>query len=114
MNWSNAPLYSRKALILCFLLYVSFMGAATAQETAQPAPTDSTYLIDLATALRLAGAQNLDVQLARNAVDEAHANYTSSVEQFIPALVPSASYLRHTGRDQNVDGTLIDAPKHSA
>jgi outer membrane protein TolC len=113
MNWGNASRSPRKALIQCFLLYVSFMGAATAQESSQPAPGDTTYPIDLATALRLAGAQSLDVQLARNAVDEAHANYVSSVEQFIPALVPSASYLRHTGRDQNVDGTLIDAPKHS-
>src|ERR1700716_4260187 len=113
MNWGNASRSSRKALILCFLLYASLMGGAIAQESAAPAAAGSTYPIDLATALRLAGAQNLDVQLARNAVDEAHANYTSSVERFIPALVPSASYLRHTGRDQNVDGTLIDAPKHS-
>src|SRR5712671_7323521 len=111
MNCRKASFSARTALILGCLLTTSLTGAATAQEPVQPAAADSTYPIDLATALRLAGAQNLDVQLARNAVDEAHANYVSSVEQFIPALVPSASYLRHTGRDQNVDGTLIDAPK---
>jgi outer membrane protein TolC len=114
MNWRNAALSSRKASILCFLLYASLTFAASAQESAPPAAEDSTtYPIDLATVLRLAGAQNLDVQLARNAVDEAHANYTSAVERFLPALVPSASYLSHKGRDQDVNGVVMDVPKHS-
>jgi outer membrane protein len=109
----NASLASRTALTLCFLLYVSLMDAAIAQESTQPPAADSTYPIDLATTLRLSGAQNLDVQLARNAVDEAHANYASAVERFLPALVPSASYLRHAGRDQRVEGPLLDVSKHS-
>ncbi len=114
MNGTNASLSARKALILCFLLNASLMSAAaTAQESLQPAAADSPYQIDLATVLRLAGAQNLDVQLARNAVDEAHANYASAVERFLPSLVPSASYLRHTGRDQRVEGPLLDVSKHS-
>jgi outer membrane protein TolC len=114
MNWSNASLSSRTASILCFHLYASLTGVASAQESPPPAAEDSTtYPIDLATVLRLAGAQNLDVQLARNAVDEAHANYASAVERFLPALVPSASYLRHKGRDQDVNGVVMDVPKHS-
>jgi outer membrane protein TolC len=114
MICTHAPLSAaRKVLLLCVLVYASLLGAATAQESARPVAADSTYPIDLASALRLAGAQNLDVQLARNAVDEAHANYASAVERFLPALVPSASYLRHTGRDQAVDGSLMDVPKHS-
>jgi outer membrane protein TolC len=113
MNCSNASLSRWKVLSFCLLLNATLTGAATAQESAQPAPADSRYPIDLPTALRLSGAQNLDVQLARNAVDEAHANYVSAIERFLPSLVPSASYLRHTGRDQAVDGTLMDVPKHS-
>ena len=114
MNGTNASLFARKALILYFLLNASFMSAAaTAPESLQPAAADSTYQIDLATVLRLAGAQNLDVQLARNAVDEAHASYASAVERFLPSFVPSASYLRHTGRDQRVEGPLLDVSKHS-
>ena len=113
MNGTNALPSVRKPVILCLLLHAFLTGAATAQEPAQPAAADSTYQIDLATVLRLAGAQNLDVQLARNAVDEAHANYTSAVERFLPSLVPSASYLRHTGRDQRVEGPLLDVSKHS-
>lgn len=113
MNCPNGSLSASKALVLFFVLNLSLMDTSTAQESAQPAPADSTYPIDLATALRLAGAQNLDVQLARNAVDQAHANYASAVEQFLPSLMPSASYLRHTGREQAVDGSLVDVTKHS-
>ncbi|HXI47544.1 MAG TPA: TolC family protein [Steroidobacteraceae bacterium] len=113
MNGKNASLPARTALILYFLLNASFMGAAGAQDSVQPAAGDSTYQIDLATVLRLAGAQNLDVQLARNAVDEAHANYASAVERFLPSFVPSASYLQHSGRDQRVEGPLLDVSKHS-
>jgi outer membrane protein TolC len=114
MNGTNASLSIRKALMIYFFLSASLMSAAaTAQESSQPAAADSTYQIDLATVLRLAGAQNLDVQLARNAVDEAHANYTSAVERFLPSLAPSASYLQHSGRDQRVEGPLLDVSKHS-
>jgi outer membrane protein TolC len=113
MNGTNASHSAWKALILCFLLNAWLTGAAAGQEAEQPVTADLTYPIDLATALRLAGAQNLDVQLARNAVDEAHANYASAVERFLPALVPSASYLEHTGRDQRVEGPLLDVSKHS-
>jgi outer membrane protein TolC len=113
MNRTHASFSAPRALILCLLLKGSWALAATAPESAPPAAADSTYPIDLATTLRLAGAQNLDVQLARNAVDEAHANYTSAVERFLPVLVPSASYLRHRGRDQDVNGSVMDVPKNS-
>ena len=86
MRQTSVSPFARKAPIPCLLLYAALLtGAATAQQASQPAPANSTYTIDLATALRLAGAQNLDVQLARNAVDEAHANYASAVERFTAA-----------------------------
>jgi outer membrane protein TolC len=103
------------ALTLCILLAEAFSGAA-AQESTQQTTTEvtgSTFPIDLVTALRLAGARNLDVQLARTAVQDAHANYYSAVERFLPTFVPAASYLHHTGRDQRVEGPLIDVTKHN-
>jgi len=103
------------ALTLCILLAAAFSGAA-AQESTQQTTTEvtgSTFPIDLVTALRLAGARNLDVQLARTAVQDAHANYYSAVERFLPTFVPAASYLHHTGRDQRVEGPLIDVTKHN-
>jgi outer membrane protein TolC len=86
----------------------------SAQQTPSPPTTaPSTYPVDLPTVLRLAGARNLDVQLARTLVDEAHANYTSAIEGFLPSVVPAATYLHHTGRDQRVEGPLIDVTKHN-
>jgi outer membrane protein TolC len=113
MNGFSVQYSARKSRILCCLLFAPLTGAAISQEATQSPASDSTYSIDLATVLRLAGAQNLDVQLARTAVDEAHANYTSAVEQFLPAFVPSATYLRHTGQDQAFNGPVVDVPKNS-
>ena len=104
--------FTRGACSLFGFLWLALSGViavAQAPDSAAAGP----YPIDLATTLRLAGAQNLDVQLARNAVEEARANYTSAIEKFVPALVPSASYLHHSGRTQAVDGTVVDVTKHS-
>jgi outer membrane protein TolC len=112
------------ALIVCVTLQLGF-NLALSQQAGQPLPASqradepvptanlSTYPIDLPTTLRLAGAKNLDVQLARTTVDEAHANYTGAIERFLPALVPTASYFHHSGRDQDVQGPLIDVTKHN-
>src|SRR5207247_2413491 len=49
----------------------------------------------------------------KSAVQDAHASYYSAVERFLPTFVPAASYLHHTGRDQDVAGPLIDVTKHN-
>jgi outer membrane protein TolC len=76
---------------------------------AQPA-NDSPYPIDLPTALRLAGAQNLDIQLARERLNEVQANRQSAVEQFFPWITAGAAYHRRDGVAQAVPaGTISDA-----
>jgi outer membrane protein TolC len=68
-----------------------------------------TYPIDLAATLRLAGAQNLDLQRAREALREAQANRTIAVEQFFPWLGIGAIYHRRDGFAQAVPaGTVSD------
>ena len=99
--------------LVAFLLHVCWSAMAAAQEPPRAPAVAPTYPIDLPTTLRLAGAQNLDVQLAHNAVDDAHANYVSALERFLPTLAPSASYLHHSGFDQNVNGTMIDVTRHA-
>jgi outer membrane protein TolC len=94
------------------LVSLTLLSAAVLAQTVD-SPPSAANPIDLATTLRLAGAQNLDVELARNAVMEARANHASAIEKFLPALVPSANYLRHSGRAQVVDGTIVDVTKHS-
>ncbi|MDQ3623900.1 MAG: TolC family protein, partial [Verrucomicrobiota bacterium] len=69
------------------------------------------HRIDLATALRLAGANNLDVQIARQRLAEVEASELSAIEQFFPSISPGFSYRRHEGNVQTVEGEIIDADK---
>jgi len=92
-------------------LLVSWIAAFAFTVHAQP--TNEPQPIDLPTALRLANAQNLDIQIARQRLEEAKANQQGAVEQFFPWLSAGASYRRHEGRIQAVDGTMFDADKQS-
>ena len=70
-------------------------------------------LIDLPTVLRLAGAQNLDVQIAQAKLAEARANSQSAVAQFFPWLAPGITYRQHDDKIQDVAGNLLDVHKYS-
>lgn len=74
---------------------------------------DQIYPIDLPSALRLAGAQNLDVQIAQERMNEAKAQYEQAREQFFPWLTPSLGYRHHSGNTQAADGTILDADYQS-
>jgi outer membrane protein TolC len=78
---------------------------------ARAEPTNSAaYPIDLPTTLRLAGAQNLDVQIAREHLSEAEAARQSALEQFFPWVALGVSYHRRDGLAQAVPGgTISDA-----
>jgi outer membrane protein TolC len=67
----------------------------------------SAYPIDLPAALQLAGAQNLDVQIARAHVKEAEAERTSALERFFPWITPGISYHRRDGVAQGVPSGII-------
>ena len=93
------------AASLCFLATVSL-------STAQPATNLPASLpIDLPTALRLAGAQNLDVQLARAKLREAQAAHDSALYQFFPWISPGFAYRRHDGNIQDVAGNITETSK---
>lgn len=72
-----------------------------------------TLPIDLPTALRLAGAQNLDVKMAREKLSLAKANRDIAVQQFFPWLAPGVAYRRHDNRIQDTTGTILDVNKQS-
>jgi len=69
--------------------------------------------IDLPTALRLAGAQNLDVQIARERLREAEAQRDAAIYNFFPWVTPGVGYRRHDGRLQDVAGNIFNASKQS-
>ncbi len=76
---------------LCaFAVLIQMVPTSPAQVPASPsrATTNNVYPIDLPTALRLANAQNLDIQIARERLKEAKANHESAVEQFFPWISP--------------------------
>jgi outer membrane protein TolC len=93
------------AVILC--AFAAGAGSIRGQETNSPQP------IDLATALRLAGAQNLDVQIARAKLAEAKAAHQSALSQFLPWISPGITYRQHDDRIQDVAGNVIVAHKYS-
>lgn len=106
----------RAAVSFCRLL---LLAGLSLQSFAQPvtvtntAPTNSVLLIDLPAALQLAGARNLEIQIAREKLVEARANHESSVWQFFPSVSPGVAYRRHDNLIQNVQGDIIDVHKDS-
>src|SRR4051812_47240801 len=70
-------------------LFLSPLLCALAQQfDAAPHDTNELYFIDLPTSLKLAGAQSLDIQIAREKLAEAKANYESAIWQFFPWIEP--------------------------
>jgi outer membrane protein TolC len=80
---------------------------------AQPAG-DKAYPIDLPTALRLAGARNLDVKIARERLNEAQANRQSAVELFLPSIGPGLGYHRRDGVAQASPSGIISAAHYDS
>jgi outer membrane protein TolC len=84
---------------------VSVVMVAAAAPDAQP--------IDLPTALRLAGANSIEVQIARERVNEARAAHDSARARFFPFIAPGIVVRRHDENIQAVNGPILDADKQS-
>src|ERR1051325_1559025 len=102
--WSLEFLWCLMFGFWCFAL-TGICGDTNVLPNAQP--------IDLPTALRLAGAQNLDVQIAREKLREAKANHVSAVSEFFPWVSPGVAYRQHDDKIQDVQGNIIDVHKYS-
>lgn len=96
-------------------LAVVMAATARAQTPAvQPAaitPAGEVQPIDLPTALRLAGANNIDLALVREALVQAQAQNDAATWSFVPALNGGLGYVKHNGAIQDVSGNVIDAYK---
>lgn len=69
--------------------------------------------IDLATTLRLAGADNLAVRIAREKLTEARAEAAGARERMFPWVSAGVGLRQHEGNLQTVEGRIIDADKRS-
>ncbi len=85
------------------------LALAAALRAADPAPAP----IDLPTALRLAGAGTIGVQIAREQVAEAKAAGDAAQARFVPWVTPAIVVRRHDRNIQAVNGPILDADKQS-
>jgi outer membrane protein TolC len=76
-------------------------------------PSNAPYPIDLPTALKLAGARNLDIQIAREQLVDTRARYSSALARFFPWIAPGIAVRAHDGKLQDVQGNIIDVDKYS-
>src|SRR5215472_8545988 len=71
-------------------------------------PDDRGTSIDLPTALRLAGVENLDLVLARQRVEEAVAIQQYAAAQILPNVNLGMNYDAHTGNLQQSSGNILN------
>jgi outer membrane protein TolC len=102
----RSPALCIAAAFVAVLLHVTPV-AAESNRSAQ------FLTIDLATALRLAGARNIDIQLAREKLAEAYAAEESAIERFFPWVAPGVTYRRHDNLIQNTEGIIEEVHKQS-
>ena len=104
----------RRTRIWCLVLGCSLvLGVWCLEFPASAQPTNGPTPIDLPTALRLAGAQNLDIQIARERAAEARADYHRAVEQFFPWVSPGIVYRQHDDNTQDTAGNIVNVNKYS-
>ncbi|MGH8257776.1 MAG: TolC family protein, partial [Steroidobacteraceae bacterium] len=78
---------------------------------AAPLSDSAPQPIDLVTALRLAGINNLDLKIVRDAERQAKAANDAATLRFFPSLSIGELYARRTGADQQTAGTMLEVDK---
>ncbi len=87
----------------------ALLVAASCLSVASAAPQP----IDLATTLRLAGADNLSVKIAQEKLAEARADADIAREKLFPWVTAGLGFRQHDNNSQTVEGRIIDADKRS-
>ncbi len=91
--------FLRSAIALAFIAMASLQVVPVVAESSR---SPKVLTINLPTALRLAGARNIDIQLAREKLAEAYSAEESAMERFFPWLAPGVTYRRHDNLIQNI------------
>lgn len=89
-------------------------GWSSAGEEQDDTQGEDRYPLDLATALQLAGANNLQIALATERVREAQARLEGAEVLWIPTLRAGVGYNKHDGRLQETDGIVRDVSRNSS
>lgn len=92
------------------------MATATAPGDALGSPLIPGQVIrpiDLPDALRLAGANDLDIAIARERTTEALAALQEARVQWLPSIYLGPNWIRHDGQVQTVEGRIVPVSKSS-
>ncbi|HCK53784.1 MAG TPA: hypothetical protein DIC23_11255, partial [Planctomycetaceae bacterium] len=73
----------------------------------------ASFPVDLPTALRLAGAQNWNIELAAERVREARAAVDAAEAMWMPSLIGGMGYTQHSGQLQATSGSVTDVRRSS-
>lgn len=94
-------------------------GSMSKPPVRSPAPTETLVPgeeiqpIDLATALRLAGARDLDIATARQQVMQALGELDEARGLWLPSLFTGPTYYRLDGQVQSINGKVITVSRNS-
>src|SRR5260370_7777576 len=83
---------------VCSATALAFIAMASLQVVpvvAESNRSPKVLTINLPTALRLAGARNIDIQLAREKLADTYAAEDTAIELSFPSLAPPLAYRRH-------------------
>jgi hypothetical protein len=86
---------------------------ATSPRPVEVRPLESSFPIDLPTALRLADADNLQVALAREQVQQAYAEYNGASALWLPSLRGGMHWNKHEGPLLRSSGEINDISRGS-
>jgi len=97
-------------------LAVVVLGQGVGVALAQPPEPSATRTqpINLATALQLAGASPIDVQIAARQVELSAKAYDRARLLWLPNVVTGVDYFHHEGLQQNFAGELVSSSRSSA
>jgi len=99
--------------------FVPAMPQSSLPQSSQPGATEElvirqgTYPIDLANALGLGGADNLQVRLARTRLFQAQARHLEAKTLWLPSMRLGVGYNKHDGRLQETEGNVIEVERNS-
>lgn len=99
------------------VVHAEHVAPVTQPPPAPASATDSTpadgFAIDLPTALRLAGANNLQIALAVERVNQAVARSDAADVLWVPSLNAGVVYNQQSGRIQATNGDIIETSRNS-
>jgi len=89
------------------------VASQTAPELAATEPVLVGFPLDLPTALQLATGQNPQVQLARERIAAAEAQFERAEVQWLPSLSVGPRWSRHDGQIQDTEGDVFNVSRSS-